>query len=49
MEAFDGLRKAIRSAGAAPGDFAGGKRPDGVTGGQLRAVQQAAAELRPSR
>ena len=45
VEAFDGLRQAIRSSGAAPGDFAGGKRPDGVTGGQLRAVQQAAAEL----
>ena len=45
VEAFDGLRQAIRSSGADPGDFTGGKRPDGVTGGQLRAVQQAAAEL----
>ena len=45
VEAFDGLREAIRSSGADPGDFAGGQRPHGVTGGQLRAVQQAAAEL----
>jgi hypothetical protein len=45
VDAFDGLRQAIRSSGADPGDFRGGKRPAGVTGGQLRAVQQAAAEL----
>jgi hypothetical protein len=46
VEALDGLARAIKESGADPGDFRRGTRPAGVTGGQLRAVRQAAAELR---
>ncbi len=45
VDAFAGLRAAIKASGATPGDFAGGKRPRGVTDGQVQAVRQAAAEL----
>lgn len=44
-DAFRGLQQAIADSGADPGDFRGGRRPSGVTSGQVRAVQQAAAEL----
>jgi len=44
-DAFRGLQQAIAESGAAPGDFRGGRRPAGVTTGQLQAVRQAAAEL----
>lgn len=45
VQALGGLRDAVRASGAAPGDFAAGKRPTGVTQGQYNAVTQAAAEL----
>lgn len=45
VQALDGLVAAIKASGADPKDFQGGRRPAGVTEGQLRAVQQAAAEL----
>jgi hypothetical protein len=45
VQALDGLVEAIKASGADPEDFQGGHRPAGVTEGQLRAVQQAAAEL----
>ena len=45
VQALDGLDAAIKATGADPEDFEGGRRPAGVTEGQLRAVQQAAAEL----
>jgi hypothetical protein len=46
VTALRGLQRAIAAAGAAPADFAGGRRPAGVTTGQYAAVAQAAAELR---
>src|SRR3978361_1696945 len=45
VEAVDGLVAAIKASGADPEDFQGGHKPTGVTEGQLRAGQQAAAEL----
>jgi hypothetical protein len=45
VTALRGLQRAIAASGAAPADFAGGKRPASVTGGQYAAVKQAAAEL----
>ena len=38
------LVDAIRELGADPADFPGRKRPDGVTQGEVHAVQEAAAE-----
>jgi len=45
VQALQGLVDAIKASGADVGDFQGNKKPAGVTGGQLKAVQQAAAEL----
>lgn len=45
VRALHGLADAIGSTGASPGDFGPGKKPTGVTAGQLQAVHQAAAEL----
>jgi hypothetical protein len=47
--ALQGLVEAFKASGAAPGDFAGGKQPVGVTDGQYDAVQQAVAELQSTR
>lgn len=47
--ALQGLSGAIKDSGADPSDFASGKQPAGVTVGQYKAVQQAAAELRTTR
>ena len=47
--AMRGLSTAIDESGAAPSDFAGGTRPDGVTTGQYAAVRQAGEELRSTR
>jgi hypothetical protein len=47
--ALQGLVDAITETGASPADFAGGEPPPGVSTGQVRAVQQAAAELRSTR
>jgi hypothetical protein len=47
--ALRGLSTAIDESGAAPRDFAGGTRPDGVTTGQYAAVRQAGEELRSTR
>jgi hypothetical protein len=49
VEALQGLSDAIADSGAAPSDFASGKQPGGVTVGQYKAVQQAAAELQTTR
>lgn len=49
VEAMRGLSQAIEDSGADPGDFASGKQPGGVTLGQYKAVQQAAAELQTTR
>jgi hypothetical protein len=49
VQALRGLSDAIRESGADPGDFAGGAKPDGVSAGQLDAVQQAAHELQDLR
>jgi hypothetical protein len=49
VSALQGLADAFRESGAAPGDFAGGKKPQGVTAGQYDAVQQAVAELSSTR
>ena len=49
MQALRGLSDAIRESGADPGDFAAGGKPDGVSAGQLDAVQQAARELQDLR
>ena len=46
---LQGLVDAFEESGASPGDFAGGKQPEGVTDGQYRAVQQAVAELQSTR
>ena len=45
VQAMQGLADAVKASGADPAEFRGGRRPAGVTEGQLRAVQQAAAEL----
>jgi hypothetical protein len=47
--ALEGLSSAIEDSGAAPSEFAGGARPEGVTTGQYAAVQQAGEELRSLR
>ncbi len=49
VQALRGLSDAIRESGADPGDFASGGTPDGVSAGQLDAVQQAARELQDLR
>ena len=49
VQALRGLSDAIRESGADPGDFAAGGTPDGVSAGQLDAVQQAARELQDLR
>lgn len=49
VAALQGLVDAFRQSGAAPGDFAGGTLPEGVTAGQYDAVQQAVAELQSTR
>jgi hypothetical protein len=49
VTALRGLDDAVRETGAAPSDFAGGRRPPGVSIGQFQAVQRAAAELRSTR
>ena len=49
VQALRGLSDAIRESGADPGDFASGATPDGVSAGQLDAVQQAARELQDLR
>ncbi|CAN5611384.1 hypothetical protein BH10ACT10_BH10ACT10_27580 [soil metagenome] len=49
VAALQGLVDAFRASGATPSDFAGGKKPDGVTAGQYDAVQQAVAELQGTR
>ncbi len=49
VAALQGLVDAFDRSGAAPGDFAGGKKPAGVTAGQYDAVQQAVAELQSTR
>jgi hypothetical protein len=49
VAALQGLVDAFNEAGAAPGDFAGGEKPEGVTDGQYDAVQQAVAELQGTR
>ena len=43
--ALGDLSDAITASGASPADFGSGRRPAGVTEGQLRAVQQAATQL----
>jgi hypothetical protein len=49
VDALQAVSDAVRDSGAAPEAFAGGRRPPGVTAGQLDAVQQAAAELGSTR
>jgi hypothetical protein len=49
VEALEGLVGAIKDSGASPSEFAGGQAPDGVTTGQLKAVQAAATELQSTR
>jgi hypothetical protein len=49
VDALQGVADAIKESGAAPGDFAGGTRPQDVTSGQYQAVQQAVAELQTTR
>jgi hypothetical protein len=49
VAALQGLVDAFRETGAAPGDFAGGEKPEGVTDGQYDAVQEAVAELQSTR
>lgn len=49
VAALQGLADAFRATGTAPGDFAGGTRPEGVTAGQYDAVQEAVAELQSTR
>jgi hypothetical protein len=45
VQAMQGLAAAVKASGADASAFRGGRRPAGVTEGQFRAVQQAAAEL----
>ncbi len=45
VRAVSGLADAIDASGADPSDFGAGHKPAGVTEGQYRAVEQAAAEL----
>jgi hypothetical protein len=47
--ALRSLVDAITESGASPADFAGGEPPPGVSTGQVRAVQQAAAALQSTR
>jgi hypothetical protein len=49
VDALQGLVDAVAATGAAPGDFAGGRRPRGVTEGQYQSVVQAATELQSTR
>ena len=49
VEALEGLLTAIKDSGAPASEFAGGATPEGVTTGQLKAVQQAATELQSTR
>jgi hypothetical protein len=49
VAALRDLSRAIADSGASPSDFAGGKRPDGVTTGEYAAVRQAGEELRSLR
>jgi hypothetical protein len=49
VDALQGLLTAIKDSGASASEFAGGATPDGVTAGQLKAVQQAATELQTTR
>jgi hypothetical protein len=49
VDALQGLADAVDATGAAPGDFAGGTRPRGVTEGQYQSVVQAATELQSTR
>jgi hypothetical protein len=46
VDALRDLADAVRASGADLDDFTGGRRPPGVSTGQLQAVRQAAAELR---
>ena len=47
--ALEGLRDAVEESGADASDFAGGRRPAGVTTGQYDAVVRAARELSSTR
>ena len=47
--ALQALADAVDATGAAPSEFAGGRKPAGVTQGQYQSVVQAATELRSTR
>ncbi len=49
VSSLEGLVAAVRASGADFPAFASGKAPEGVTEGQLKAVQQAAEELTDTR
>lgn len=49
VAALGDLADAVTASGADLGDFGAGKPPPGVSTGQLRAVREAAAELRSTR
>jgi hypothetical protein len=49
VSALQNLEDAVKATGAKYGDLAAGKKPAGVTDGQLRAVQEAAGELSSTR
>ena len=49
VTALKNLEDAVKATGVGYGAFAAGKKPAGVTDGQMRAVQQAAGELSSTR